>query len=379
MGKAALIAIAAFGAMSTVYSNSSKSGMLRASERVANLQYETIARSAAVNGFNLAKQALSESFASRTFKGRFDRATYGVEISVSGNRAIVVSVGDVPNASGDDSSYRLRGEFIRETLAAQMADDVPPFMKYALISEDDLRVSGNAGAAVVHASGTDLNANFHTNGDLEVNGKGNEHIHGFGTYAGSASGKHRDTKFQPDNAEPGDPHTAWVAAVDIPTFDVSDYTRFATTSSSSMTLSGSFAGGTRDEPKVVLVNGDLNVSNVTIDGYVAFLVTGDIEINGDARVGSSGFSASDESSIAFYSGGDIDMKGNTEVWAQLYSEGDFDIGGGADLYGSVTTRSEAKLHGNPEFYYREASPALTTIWNGTPGGTTVHMTNFFER
>ncbi len=207
MGKAALIAIAAFGAMSTVYSNSSKTGMLRASERVANLQYETIARSAAVNGFNLAKQALSESFASRTFTGRFDRATYGVEISVSGNRAVVVSVGDVPNASGDDASYRLRGEFLRETLAAQMADEVPPFMAYALMSEDDLRMSGNAGSAP-STSGGDLNANFHTNGDLEVNGKGNERIHGFGTYAGSASGKHRDTKFQPGQYELGDPPTA---------------------------------------------------------------------------------------------------------------------------------------------------------------------------
>jgi hypothetical protein len=88
---------------------------------------------------------------------------------------------------------------------------------------------------------------------------------------------------------------------------VSDYNRFATNSSSSVALSGSFTGGSREIPKVVLVNGDLNVGNVTIDGYVALLVPGDIEINGNARVGTSGFSASDESSIAFYAGGDIDM------------------------------------------------------------------------
>ncbi|NNE34740.1 MAG: hypothetical protein HKN13_05870, partial [Rhodothermales bacterium] len=118
---------------------------------------------------------------------------------------------------------------------------------------------------------------------------------------------------------------------------------------------------------------------VTFDGYVTLLVTGDIEINGNATVGSSGYTTSDESSVAFYAGGDIEMSGNTNVWAQLYSAGDFEMGGGADLYGSVASASSARLHGNPEIHYREASPALTTIWNGTPGGTTVHMTNFFER
>ena len=128
-----------------------------------------------------------------------------------------------------------------------------------------------------------------------------------------------------------------------------------------------------------IVDGDLDMSNVTINGYVAFLVSGDIEIRGNAVVGSSGFGARDESSVAIYSGGDVDIAGNAQVWAQLYSEGDFDIGGGSHLYGSVTSMGTARLHGNPTFHYREASPALTTIWNGEPGGVQIRMTSFFEK
>ncbi|MBT8399696.1 MAG: hypothetical protein KJO98_04410 [Rhodothermia bacterium] len=378
MGKAALLAIAAFAAMSALYTGNTKRGLMKASERVANHQYETIARSAAVNGFNLAKQALAESFASRNFGGQFERANYDVTISVSGNRAIVTSIGDLPNASGDQSTYRLRGEFFRSTSAPSAASEVPEFMNYALLSEGDLRVSGNAGTASVYAGG-DLNANFHTNGDLEVNGKGNKRIQGFGTYSGSASGTHRNTKFQPAHNPDGADHTSYAASVEIPEFDVSEYAAFATTTSESTILSGVLAGGTRDEPMVWLINGDLTVNDVVIDGYVAFLVTGDIDVNGNATVGSSGYSAGDESSIAFYGGGDVNITGGAQVWAQMYSEGDFELGGGADLYGSATSLSTAWLHGNPEIHYREASPALTTIWNGTPGGTQIRMTSFFEK
>ncbi len=376
MGKAALIAIASFAAMSTFYSTSSKTGMLKASERVANHQYETLARSAAVNGFNLAKQALTESFASRSYEGTFDRAVYGVEIRVSGDRAVVESVGSIPNASGDESEYTVRAEFQRRTLAAQMAEEVPEFMSYALITDEDLRVSGNAGSATVYTSNEDLNANFHTNEDLRVDGKGNKTIQGRGTYAGSASGKHLDSKFQPNG---GGAPTDGADAVTISDFEDEKYAAFATVTSGSTTLSGVVEGGERTEPEVWLVNGDLDVRDVTIDGYVMFLVTGDIDISGNVRVGSSGYTEKDESSVAFYSGENIDIRGNAEVWAQLYAAEDFDIGGNAELYGSVATLGKADIQGDPTFYYREASPALTTIWNGIPGGPQIRMTSFFEK
>ena len=377
MGKAALIAIASFAAMSTLYTSNSKSGMLRASERVANLQYETIARSAAVNGFNLARQALAEAFASRSFKGQFNRANYGVEISVSGNRAVVVSDADVNNASGSESGYRIRAEFERSTLPPRMAEAVPSFMDYAVISDEDLRISGNAGAAVVYASGSDLNANFHTNGDLRVDGKGTKVVEGYGTYAGSARGKHRDSKFEPRIGDDDPTHLA--SEVDIPAFEVAEYATFATRTTASTSVSGLVKGGSREQPLIWLVNGDLDVGELVVNGYVLFLVKDDIDIVGNAQVGASGYVAKDESSVAFYAGGEIDIRGDSEVWGQLYAQESFEIGGNARLYGSVTTLGSARIEGDPTFYYREASPALTTIWNGEPGGTQIRMTAFFEK
>lgn len=380
MGKAALLAIAAFAAMSTLYNGNTKRGLLKASERVANHQYSTLARSAAVNGFNLAKQALAESFSSKEFKGKFDRAVYGVAIDVSGDRATVIAIGGIPNASGDESRYRIRAEFHRQTLPPTMAESAPEFMSYTVLSEDDLRISGNAASASAYAGEGD--ANFHTNSNLIVDGKGHERIQGYGTYSGSARGEHRNEKFAP-NGDDDTPHTSYESPIGLPDFNMDEYLTLVKadyTADDGASLSGSFApGGTRNEPYVYHVKGDLTISDLTVDGYVLFLVDGDLKFTGNAVVGNSGYREADESSLAFYSGGSITMNGNTEVWGQMYSEGDFNIGGTSDFYGSITTAGSLRLHGNPTFHYRTASPALTTIWNGVPGGARVRLTSFFEK
>ncbi len=366
--------------MSTLYTSNSKRSLLKSSERVANHQYSTLARGAAVNGFNLAKQALAESFSAQEFKGSFDRAVYGVAIDVSGDLATVTAMGGVPNASGDESRYRIRAEFHRQTLPPTMAESAPEFMSYTVLSEDDLRVSGNAASASVYAGEGD--ANFHTNSNLIVDGKGHERIQGYGTYSGSARGEHRNEKFAP-NGDDDAPHTSYASPIDLPDFDMDEYLSLIEpnhTSEGGTTLSGSFApGGTRDKPYVYHVTGDLTISDLSVDGYVLFLVDGDITFSGNAVVGNSGYSESDESSLAFYNGGSITMSGGTEVWGQMYSEGDFSIGGNSDLFGTVTTAGSLRLHGNPTFHYRTASPALTTIWNGEPAGARVRLTSFFEK
>ncbi len=378
MGKAALIAVAAFAVISTMYTGNTKKGLLKVSERVANHQYDALARSAAVNGFNLAKQALTESFAATRLEGTFDRAAYNVSISVSGDFATVISTANIPNASSDESEYRIRAEFRRRAEAPTMAESAPDFMSFAVMTEDDLRISGNAGAASAYADAS-MDANFHTNGNLTVDGKGTRRIAGQGTYVSGISGKHADTKFDPVS---GGAPTSSTSTVDLPDFDIDQYLDLVSAdySTESTTLSGTYSpGGTRDNPFVYHVDGDLTVGDLTVDGYVLFLVEGDINFTGNARVGASGYGDSDESSMAFYSGDEITMNGSTEVWGQLYSADDFTIGGTADLYGSITSGGELSLKGDPVFHYRQASPALTTIWNGDPGGFQIRMTSFFEK
>ncbi len=259
-----------------------------------------------------------------------------------------------------------------------MAESAPDFMSYAVLTDDDLRITGNAGAASAYADGS-MDANFHTNGKLTVDGKGTKRIAGQGTYVDGIKGKHADTKFDPVG---GGKATASGSIIDLPDFRIDEYLELAQPgySAESTTLTGTYApGGTRDKPFVYHVDGDLTVGDLTVDGYVMFLVEGDITFTGNARVGSSGYGESDESSIAFYSADEITMNGNTEVWGQLYSAGDFTIGGTADVYGSITSGGKLSLKGDPTFHYREASAALTTIWNGNPGGYRIRMISFFER
>jgi predicted acyltransferase (DUF342 family) len=104
------------------------------------------------------------------------------------------------------------------------------------------------------------------------------------------------------------------------------------------------------------------LGNTEIAGYALVLVNGNITLTGNVVAGESGFSGPDESSIAFYSTGDITLGGNVTIYGQMYANGNLIMHGTPKVYGSLTTAGTALLSGTPKIYYRRASPGLTTIW-----------------
>ena len=286
---------------------------------------EVLARNAALAGFERAKNGLAGSYSSNSISGEVNGVEYTTIVTVAGGTAKVVSSGSYKGSrTGSSKNYVIRAEFSTSG-GTTSTSPLPSYMSYALLAEDDLRLSGNAGAAYVYSTDPgngSINANMHTNGDLSVNGQGTERMSGFGTYVGSPGGKHIDTKFQPRHNPDGLGNTHQAGTVGIPAVDVgaivSEWAPDYTISSGSLSGAQVYSG-TRTNPAIVHVPGNLTISG-TISGYVVFLVEGNITISGNTQVGTTGYSGTDESSIAFYGEGGFDMTGGSDVWGQVNGE-----------------------------------------------------------
>ena len=99
MGKVALLAIAIFSVFGIITGFNQKQSMLDASSSVAEHQHEVVARNISVTGYNAAKQALSESFTSRTITGDFSGGQYKAVITVNGNKATIESIGVIEDSN----------------------------------------------------------------------------------------------------------------------------------------------------------------------------------------------------------------------------------------------------------------------------------------
>ena len=168
--------VAVMAVVGANYSMNSRVSVHDSSTAISNAQYQVLARNAALTGFERMKQHLSTSFSSTNLTGTVDGIAYSTTVKVAGDVARITSIGNYRGPrSGDQETYIIKSEFTRTAGTASKAE-LPAYMNYALLAEDDLRLSGNAGAAYIYSSGagsSELNANFHTNGDLTVNGKGN--------------------------------------------------------------------------------------------------------------------------------------------------------------------------------------------------------------
>ncbi len=370
MGKAVLIAILAFSIGGVINTFNTRRTLNETENREALHQHQVLARNVALVGYHLARQRLSESQTSTTFTGAFESGTYDVTVEVAGTRATVTSTGTVLDARDNAVTALVQASF--KTDDSLIPEDPPAFMQYALISDLNLNLNGNILGEIL-VTGDEratLNANMHTNGNLHIDGN-SVFVAGFGTYVGSGSAnpaKALQNSFQPNYNPTGESGAHQTLAVDIPDFDAAAYTSRLTidTLTTGLTeLAGSYApGGTREHPYIWYVQGDLTATgNTTMDGYVMFIVEGDAVFNGNMQAGNSGYNGPDESSIALYVGGSVELGGNTEVYGQIFAGGDVVFMHGTPrVYGSITTKGAADLRGNPKIYYRKASPALTTIW-----------------
>jgi len=275
------------------------------------------------------------------------------------------------DATGNEVTYNIVAEIQREKIHT-IADEAPTYLQYALLTEENLNLNGDIMTDLYVQGDEDntLNANMHTNGNLHIRGNSVE-VRGFGTYVGSGTsnpGGALLSSFDPHYNPTGDPVAQQTTAVDIPVFDVTSFmdrvTADQTTVGNESINSDLDLGGTREDPYIWFIDGDLFVTgNAQLSGYVMFIVDGDVTFTGNMTAGDSGYDGGDESSIALYASGSVSLSGNTEVYGQIYAGGDVALARGTTtVNGSMTTLGTGDLRGTPQIYYRQASPALTTIF-----------------
>lgn len=384
MGKAALFAVGAFIIMGALYGMNSNSGMLATTERISEHQYATLARNVAIAGYNHVRQELVDDFKPNFISGSYENGYYTAVVqtgAASGTLAVEV-VGRVFDGSGIEVRHHIYATFGLDATSGTgdegIGSEVPLFMQYALLTEDDLTLNGTVDITPIEAVGMDgsaYNANIHTNGSLRVNG--NVEVHGYGSYKdGLTLNPNKPDRFFKPFAPMGEALVKRVPeGVDIPTdsFDPEQMKdQFPPDRiTGDVKISGrqdfKVEGATRENPYIWYVDGSLTVNgNVKIDGYAIFLVRDDIILNGNVEVLTS--DGPSETKLGLYAGNDVTLNGNVSVlWGQVFAKNRFVLNGRPQINGNVVAGGQAVLNGTPRINYFPASPALTRYWQDPDG------------
>ncbi len=304
--------------------------------------------------------------------------------------ARISSYANAVDGRGRPVQYRVEADIERDVFFSAAAQ-VPVFLQYAILAQQDLYLGGNfnveetdAGLWIGGTTGNVRNANVHTNGSLGANG--NPSVRGFGTYTVSTTivsnkvDRFFDPVYNPTNA----PEVRQASAVPIPSFDIPalvaarpglvDLTvngamdlrasSYCTNGTCDFTL----RGGTLADPFVIYVNGPLSLNGgVNIKGFVVFLVRGTTTINGNVRLGTGldiGVGPLQLNRVAIFTSDLIDVKlnGNAQIYGQLFCGGDIRFNGTADIYGSITTGGSMTGLGNGTVHYTGIPTSMTQIF-----------------
>ncbi len=233
--------------------------------------------------------------------------------------------------------------------------DIPAFFQYALTAGDDVKALSGSIRVLNEGSGVS-NANVFANDRLYLKHDGSR-FEGFGYYGTSAN---RRSAFRPAYNPTGLPSTMQQARIDVPDFRAEDFRHLATYEVPGGPVGGPVRLGTRENPLVLYVNGDMHIVAPTqISGYGIILVTGAVTVN--ASVTARGA----DTGIGIYANGAIQMNAaGSIVTAQLFSRGDIIFRAPTTLYGTATARDDVQIETpGVVVHYRPVSPALTEpLW-----------------
>ena len=234
---------------------------------------------------------------------------------------------------------------------------VPPFLNYALATGGSITMNGNV--TIRDDDNSQWNANIHTNNNFQMNG--NNSIKGFLTYVGNAlsnPSSRLNTNIVPNQNPNNLVSHSQGPAVTIPQFNPDTYKNEAgLTYQSNATLKGNITLGSKANPEIIYVNGDLNLNgNTTLTGYGIFIVKGNILVNGNVTI-----KEQDEngSNVGLYCTGDLNANGNVNINAQILTGGNANLNGNVKVYGNITSAGVVNFNGNNTIYYKPANAALT--------------------
>lgn len=127
MAKPLLIAVLTFVCLGVYYRNEKPEGITPEPTGAIVEDARQAARSAALAGLNVAKEALTDSWRSRLFAGRHRGAKYNAAATVRDERARIESIGRAFSAAGTPEAYRLRVEVYRSQRDGADEDDAAQY------------------------------------------------------------------------------------------------------------------------------------------------------------------------------------------------------------------------------------------------------------
>jgi len=381
---------------------------------LAEYTYKVLAREAAITGLNLTVRKLvadPDNWMTGSY-GYVGESYYNAEFSVKVTPIDPDTV-DVLSTGTDQSGVQIveaRYVIAYNTIA------VPPSFKFAIISDLDLTLNGQAEILSVD---DESNANIHSNGDLTSNGS-KVYVEGYASFDAEGGGTGTvnpekaideifdpnvdggyDSEDQPDNLIEGE-------NIEIPALDTTEYDElgeshavmggdysfteetinFQTWADTSAAIGNGV--GTITNPFRLYINGNLSISGgVTILGYVQIITYGSISISGSVTSSvmpvpdktaseaeweafeDANLDAAGNTKIGWYANGDITISGNSTVVGQLYSNETISLNGGGgqdmNIIGGITsTNVDINVNGGVVIRYAEISekvviPGFITI------------------
>ncbi len=400
-GKRTSLLIAAVVIAGIITSFGIGSNLVEPETRMTEDNFKILARNAALAGQNRMEQVLFDevistggTFTLTTIRGNYDNIEYTASIAdvdpPSATEVRVISTGTATTGRGKDVDFNVQSEYEIVFDGAPGGGEVPEALQEAVTSQCDI----NLGGSLRIDSPDGSNASVRTNGALSAAGDGWT-VHGYGYMSDDmVSLPHNDRRYLETNLNPYDALGAGVLVEVDPladeVFDAvmqvrADYYDNAdicvgceeddydgvTVVASLGAIDFDALNPSRQNPLVVIINGDMHVSGGTFPAYTIFLVTGDVHITG-------GYYASDGdpedeflSTLAFYIDGDVHLNGNAEIWGQFFTVGDFDLGNGTPVIngnitalcedgdGNLLTGASTEMRGNFTINYYGANPFLS--------------------
>lgn len=404
--------IAAFLIGGTSLMISSKTNIDEADEAFSLYASGTLAREAAVVGYNYARQQIMTDNVAVETTSTFTGKTAGGEYTVS------IETGDL-TSSGSDAYLIVRAEgtvdFGDKTTVhhiyarfevqhgASGGNSRPPFMEYGLFSEGNINTNGKLTMSVV--DGYEGHASIHTNG--RVNENGNSRIDGYLTLVNSSdinlsdginSGTERNLKraFDPKDPEnrnvsllgPNEPSFEIVERIEgpdpgeIPGFQ-SGANRIFRNGEGDFQHGGiknqHYTMGTEENPALWYITSSVNnMQNVNFRGYGIVVVDGMLNINNVHIM--------QDSEILFYVRSGFNFNGNliataNNAYAHIITRGgNLPFGQRINIKGSaVVLQGDLNFNNNAHLYFKPVSTAIASrLWDSGDTTRTIELLEYRE-
>jgi len=357
MGKAVLIILLSSGIMFSIVSLNTNKILEQATSKVVNHHSMIRARNIANSMVGIALSKLSDDndwrVTNSVSKNLLDgNVNYTVkDKNFAGENLIQISA--------EATYFGITKKVIAYTEVDPASASGPPFFSYSILAGADYRIDG-ANNNVEDDVNPLWNSNTHSNDETELTCSGENYLQkGFLTYTTSFDVDWSEgVTISPNQNPGGDPAYSFAPAVTIPDFSAVSHKNDADeVYEGNKTYSGTITMGTKDNPKIIYVGGQLSIQG-TVTGYGVFIVQGGIVIGGDLLLDTPDPT---ESKLALYTSSTLTMDvQNSEVHAQIFAKDRVLIDeSGIVFHGSITSGADVRVRGDDvDIYYKPASRSL---------------------